>query len=125
VRANDVREETRRKLDSLVGDERRLEKLAILLGVGLSLLSGLYFIASNTTLFDRFESGQVQWSVWRVHEKTGQRHPSIQVMFDNGHLVRIETLEPILPAAGSRVLLRAKTSVTGFTTYSWEGFEGE
>lgn len=113
-----MRKETNEKLDKLQHHENRNLVLGIL---SLTLLFGGYFAFRNIILSDQLKTGVVRWSVWKVHEKTGIRHPEIEVFLDDGQLVRTDTLEPALPATGARIVIREKRKITGYNDYSWEG----
>jgi hypothetical protein len=113
-----MRKETKDKLDKLQHFENRSLVVAI---VSLTLLVGLYFAFRNVILSDQLKSGEVRWSVWKIHEKTGIRYPDIQAHLDDGQLVSTGTLEPAIPAAGARIVVREKKMITGYRQYSWEG----
>lgn len=116
-----MRDDTKRKLDELAAGDRSLDHKTIFLGAALCILFGLLFIAYKTTTAERIVIGKVARAVWLINEDSGIRYPDIQVTLDEGRLVLAGSLEPKLPNVGARVVLREKSKLIGFHSYSWEG----
>lgn len=116
-----MRDETKRKLDDLVSDERLLDRKTIFYAALMCLAFGGVFVAWKTTFAERTVPGKVTHSVWRIDTESVIRYPDIQVMLDEGRLVGAGTLELKLPAVGSRVVVTEKARLMGYHSYHWEG----
>ncbi|WP_439541508.1 hypothetical protein [Hyphomicrobium sp.] len=113
-----MREETQKRPDRL----HRLDLASWLpsLAVLLVLFGGL--LAVHTTVRkERPIGGTVLSAVWRINQDTGQRYSDIHVALDNKAQVRAGSLAPALPKVGSRITLRKRAMLLGYTTYQWDG----
>ncbi|NOT72512.1 MAG: hypothetical protein HOP09_14930 [Hyphomicrobium sp.] len=116
-----MRDDTKRKLDELAAGDRSFTRITMLLGAVLCVAVGVFITSWKTITAERLVAGNVTRSIWLINHKTGMRYPDIEVALDEGRLVRVGTLEPKLPDIRARVVLREKSKLIGFHSYSWEG----
>lgn len=89
----------------------------------LLVIFGCLLAVHTTVRKEREVSGIVSRATWRLNGDTGERYSEIQVTLDNRRLVRANGGAGMLPAVGSRVTLRKRAMLLGYTTYQWDGLE--
>ena len=87
----------------------------------LLVIFGCLLAVHTTVRKEREVSGVVSRAVWRLNGDTGERYSEIQVTLDNRRLVRANGGAGMLPDVGSRVTLRKRAKLLGYTTYQWDG----
>lgn len=87
----------------------------------LLVIFGCLLAVHTTVRKEREVSGVVSRAVWRLNGDTGERYSEIQVTLDNRRLVRANGGAGMLPEVGSRVTLRKRAMLLGYTTYQWDG----
>jgi hypothetical protein len=114
-----MRDETRRKLDGF----KKRQQLKRILVVGGALAAAGVLYALGTIVHEQRElSGIVRRAQWaKKYEKIPGLYPDIEVALDNGPVVSVGTMTPMLPEVGSRIVVLEKTRIFGIRTYRWAG----
>jgi hypothetical protein len=114
-----MREETRKRLDSLETKD--------ILG-WVSAFAVLALVCAGVVAFhaapreEREVAGTVESADWRLNDDTGQTYPYIEVKLDSGSSVRVGSMAPALPAVGERITLRQRAMLFDYMkVYEWDG----
>jgi hypothetical protein len=87
----------------------------------LLVIFGCLLAVHTTVRKEREVSGVVSRAAWRLNGDTGERYQDIEVTLDNARVVRASGEAGTLPEVGSRVTLRRRAMLLGYTTYQWDG----
>lgn len=111
------RKETTEKLDRLTRTERSMWTIA-------GIVALLVFAALAMGYYAGEDLGEtnaiVRYASLAAHHKTGDWYSKIQVEFDNGTSVAINSPHTPPPQAGERIVLHLRRNLFGWRTYSWE-----
>lgn len=114
-----MRPETKRKLDEIVRADRNLGRWATCLGVMLVIGFGMWFL--RPTSFDQRLTATVRASRLTFDEESGRRWFNVESQLDSGRIVMATSVHHEPPASSSRIVLRRRTNLLGFSSYVWEG----
>jgi hypothetical protein len=113
-----MREEARQRLDRFFRLDLAswLPSLAVLL-----VLFGCLLAVHTTVRKERAIGGTVLSATWRINQDTGEQYSDIHVALDNKSQVRASSFGGALPEIGTRILVRKRAMLLGYTTYQWDG----
>jgi hypothetical protein len=114
-----MREETRRKLDSLRAGERRTRFMLIAAGAAAVAAVGA-MVAQPPGAKTEIEA--VVLTARIDHEwDTGKRYMAIESRLKNGKTVLAYSDQMLAPRPGAHIILIEQASWIGFHSYTWDG----
>lgn len=114
-----MRPETRQKLDEIDRADRKRNRLAA--GLGLLLVIGFAMWFLRPTSSDQRVTATVRAARLVFDEETGRRWFNIESKLETGKIVIATSAHHEPPANNTRIVLRQRTNLLGFTSYVWEG----